>query len=358
MRPAGVVVLTLVVAILAAAVTAGLFLALDDDGGRADGGASRLVAGEPLDIQALLDKAQPSVVTIETGQRSTSSVYGGAGSGLIISDDGLVLTNAHVIDGATTVRVTTSNGSTYEAALVGSSPSDDVALVRLADARGLVAAELGSSDDAAVGDEVVAIGNALNLGGPPSVTQGIVSAKERMIEAPGITLQGLLQTDAAINPGNSGGPLLNAAGQVIGINTAIINDAQNIGFAIPIDAIRPLIADLEQGLGEITPDTAFLGVTTIAVDQVNESALELYGVTADDGVFVSQVVEGSAADEAGVRIGDVIVAVDGEDVVRPTQVQDAVQAGEPGDQLELEIEREGERETLVAVLGSRGTTGN
>nr|WP_249420609.1 trypsin-like peptidase domain-containing protein [Rhabdothermincola salaria] len=333
-----------------------MFLVVDGDDSR--GGASRLVDGEPLDIQALLEKAQPSVVAIETGQRSTTNVYGGAGSGVVVSDDGLVLTNAHVIGGATEMRATTSSGRTYEAELVGSSPADDVALIRLVDASGLVPAELGSSDDAEVGDEVVAIGNALNLGGPPSVTQGIVSAKERVIEAPQITLQGLLQTDAAINPGNSGGPLLNAAGQVIGINTAIINDAQNIGFAIPIDSIRPLLTDLEEGLGQITPDTAFLGVITIAVDQVNPSVLDQYEVESDEGVFVSELVAGSAAVDAGLQLGDVIVAVDGDDVQRPTDVQDAVQARSPGDEIELEIEREGRRLTLSVTLGSRGTTGD
>ena len=152
------------------------------------------------------------MVTLQTGQSSGDAVFGGAGSGVIISDDGLVLTNAHVIAGSTQLRVTLSDGRVFDAELVGSSPDDDIALIRLDGAQGLEPAELGSSDGAAVGDEVVAIGNALNLGGPPSVTRGIVSAKDRVIEAPNVTLRGLLQTDAAINPGNSGGPLLDVAG--------------------------------------------------------------------------------------------------------------------------------------------------
>ena len=134
---------------------------------------------------------------------------------------------------------------------------------------------------------MVAIGNALNLGGPPSVTKGIVSATDRTIEADDVTLDNLIQTDAAINPGNSGGPLLNADGQVVGINTAIIGDAQNIGFAIAIDSIKPLIDDIKDGKGTVTPDTAFLGVSTQDVgDHRDRRAQTQYGVQTTDGAFV------------------------------------------------------------------------
>ena len=351
--PVLVVVVALAAALLSAFVTAALFLALDDDGGS---GAARAGSGA-LDIASLLDRAQPSVVTLQTGQSSGDAVFGGAGSGVIISDDGLVLTNAHVIAGSTQLQVTLSDGRVFDAELVGSSPDDDIALIRLDGAEGLEPAELGSSDGAAVGDEVVAIGNALNLGGPPSVTRGIVSAKDRVIEAPNVTLRGLLQTDAAINPGNSGGPLLDVQGRVIGINTAIISDAQNIGFAIPIDAVRPLIADLEAGRGEITPDTAFLGVVTIAVGQVDAAVLDEYGVRTDAGVFVSDLVPGSAAADGGLELGDVVVAVDGDPMDTPGDLQSTVQAGEPGDRLELDVERGGERRTVVVTLGSRASTG-
>ena len=354
--PLLVVVVALVAALLSAFVTAALFLVLDDDPGS---GAARAGNGNgALDIASLLDRAQPSVVTLQTGQSSGDAVFGGAGSGVIISDDGLVLTNAHVIAGSTRLQVTLSDGRVFDAELVGSSPDDDIALIRLDGARGLEAAELGSSDGAAVGDEVVAIGNALNLGGPPSVTRGIVSAKDRVIEAPNVTLRGLLQTDAAINPGNSGGPLLDVQGRVIGINTAIISDAQNIGFAIPIDAVRPLIADLEAGRGEITPDTAFLGVVTIAVGQVDAEVLDEYGVRTDEGVFVSDLVPGSAAADGGLELGDIVVAVDGDAMDTPGDLQSTVQAGAPGDRLELDVERGGERRTIVVTLGSRAATGD
>ena len=141
------------------------------------------------------------------------------------------------------------DGSEHAATLVGASPDDDIAIIQVQDVDDLVPAELGSSDDLQVGDEVIAIGNALNLGGEPSVTRGIVSAKDRDLTAEGVDLEDLIQTDAAINPGNSGGPLVNAAGQVVGMNTAIVADAQNIGFAIAIDAARPIIEDLKAGEG-------------------------------------------------------------------------------------------------------------
>jgi S1-C subfamily serine protease len=185
-----------------------------------------------------------------------------------------------------------------------------------------------------------------------------VSAKDRVIEAPTVTLRGLLQTDAAINPGNSGGPLLDVGGRVIGVNTAIISDAQNIGFAIPIDAVRPLIAELEAGRGEITPNTAFLGVVTIAVEQVDAQVLDQYDVGAEEGVFVSDLVPGSAAADAGLELGDVVLAVDGEALRTPGDLQSTVQAGAPGDGLALDIERAGERRTVAVTLGSRAATGD
>ncbi len=239
-------------ALVAAIVTGALFLTFDrNDTPAAAPPSSRLEGSSGLDIQALLAKAQPSVVTIHTDESSAAGGQnGGAGTGVIVSADGDILTNAHVVARAQTVRVTLDDGTEYPADVVGSFPDADVALVHVQGASDLTPAELGNSSEARVGDEVVAIGNALNLGASPSVTRGIISALDRIIEAPDVTLRGLIQTDAAINPGNSGGPLLDAAGEVIGINTAIAADAQNIGFAIPIDDIKPLIDELRQGRGD------------------------------------------------------------------------------------------------------------
>jgi S1-C subfamily serine protease len=217
---------------------------------------------------------------------------------------------------------------------------------------GLAPATLGSSDAVLVGDEVLAIGNALDLGGEPSVTRGIVSAKDRSIHEAGISLDNLIQTDAAINPGNSGGPLVNARGEVVGINTAIIPDAQNIGFSIAIDSIKPLIEDIKAGKGEIKTEAAFLGVSSRSVTEVLPDVLDQFGVTAGSGAFIDEVVPGSGADDANLQEGDVIVEIDGEAVDTSDEVRAAVRSHEPGDRIEITIERNGERQVVRATLGS------
>ena len=203
------------------------------------------------DVRSVVEKAQASVVAIEFN--TTTSVRGrtvqgsGAGSGVIISGNGLVLTNAHVVENATNLKVTLSDGSKYDATIIGSDTTQDIALIQLQNASNLPAATLGSSADLQVGDGVVAIGNALDLDGSLTVTSGIVSAKDRSLSnSDGSTLAHLIQTDAAINSGNSGGPLLNMAGQVVGINTAIIQNSQNLGFSIAIDSVKPLIESLQK----------------------------------------------------------------------------------------------------------------
>jgi putative serine protease PepD len=355
-------VVGVVSAVIASLITGGLFLTFTDTGDQGQvtsdrGPAPTLVA--PLDIYGLLEKAQPSVVSIRTDVSSSSGTTPfGAGSGVIISEDGLVLTNAHVIAGSSSMTVTLYDGHEAAATLVGSFPDDDIALIRLSEPGDVTPAVLGNSADIVVGDPVVAIGNALNLGGPPSVTEGIVSAKDRNIQTSDGTLRNLIQTDAAINPGNSGGPLLNAQGQVVGINTAIIDDAQNIGFAIAIDLLKPLIEDLKEGRGAITPESPFLGVSTQALGDVTDAVLERYGVTADEGAFVSDVVPGSGAAEAGLQPGDVIVAIDGEPVTSSTDVGAIIRNREAGEMITIEIERQGEPQTITATLKSRAETGN
>jgi S1-C subfamily serine protease len=306
-----------------------------------------------LDIQAILSAVQPSVVAIETSQTTTRGVFEGAGSGIVLSEDGLVLTNAHVIGGSSDITVVLFDGTRHQATLVGSFPADDLALVQVP-ATDLVPATLGSSDALQVGDEVIAIGNALNLGGPPTVTRGIVSAKDRDLDAQGVRLEGLIQTDAAINPGNSGGALVNAAGEVVGVPTAILRDAQNLGFAIPIDLARPLIEQLKAGNGAITPNTAFLGITSTDVSGITSVVRDRFAIELDEGAFVTEVLPDSAAAEAGIEAGDVIVEVDGNVITGSRDVQDAVRAREPGDEVEVRIVREGEELTVAATLGRRG----
>ena len=287
-----------------------------------------------LDVGAVLDAVEGAVADIQaSGPRQA-----GQGTGIVYTADGLVLTNAHVVEGATAVTVTTTRDrQPRRATVVGTDPDNDVAVLRVEDTDGLVVAQLGRSADTRVGEDVVAIGNALGLRGDPSVTRGIVSALDRTIG----DLAGLLQTDAAINSGNSGGPLVNAAGQVIGINTAIAvqNNAQNIGFAIPIDRAKA-IADRLVG-GEAASPIGFLGVTTSDNTQ---------GTT---GATVIEVTAGSPADEAGLRSGDVIVAVGDDAVSGAAALSRLVAEQPPGSTIELTVIRDGGERKLQATLGRR-----
>lgn len=287
-----------------------------------------------LDVAAVLAAVEGAVADIQaSGPRQA-----GQGTGIVYTADGLVLTNAHVVEGATQVTVTTTGDrQARRATVVGTDPSNDVAVLRLDNTEGLVVAQLGRSADTRVGEDVVAIGNALGLRGDPSVTRGIVSALDRTIG----DLTGLLQTDAAINSGNSGGPLVNAAGQVIGINTAIAvqNNAQNIGFAIPIDRAKS-IADRLVG-GDAASPVAFLGVST-----TDNTA----GTT---GATIAEVTAGSPADDAGLRAGDVVVAVGDDRVSGAASLSRLVGERTPGSKVELTIIRGGDERKIEATLGTK-----
>jgi putative serine protease PepD len=273
---------------------------------------------------------------------------------MVIEPGGLVLTIAHVIEGATSISVTLADGSRRPADLVGSLPQDDVALVQIRDGGTFPVVQLGASSTMEVGDDVVAVGNALNLGESPTVTTGILSATGRTVGAEGgITLDQLLQTDAAINPGNSGGPLVDARGMVIGVNTAIAGGAENIGFALSIDAVKPLVDDLKAGGGDVRGRAA-LGVSTLDIDGVAPDVLERLGIERDDGAFVVTVLPGSGAAEAGIEPGDVIVAVDGRRLDDAAALTEAIGDLEPGEEVPITVEREGTEETFTATLGSRG----
>jgi S1-C subfamily serine protease len=306
-------------------------------------GAGKLLpSGTPLDIHALIDKVGPSVVSIEIDQ-GTNRVA--AGSGVVVSDDGLIVTNAHVVSltdqfGRTlrnaSVKVRLADGTERVAKILGTEPDKDIALVKVEDASGLKAAEIGDSNALQVGDDVVALGNALNLGPTPTVTRGIISAKDRELEVDaGLTLVGLLQTDAAINHGNSGGALVNASGQVIGINSAGIPDAQNLGFAIASATFQPLIEKLKTAPPAATRPV--LGVTT---------------TPSVDGVVISGVTVDSGAEAAGLQDGDLIVAVDGKPITTQTELGAAIRARKPGDVIKVEYDRGGQKKTVSATLGS------
>jgi S1-C subfamily serine protease len=304
-----------------------------------------------LDIQKILDIARPSVVTIQTG--GPNSLFGSAGTGVVISEDCLILTNAHVIEGAGgDITVRFNDGTSASAKLVGASTGDDIALIQ-ANQAGLTPAKLGSSANLLVGDPVVAIGNALNLGGDPSVTSGIVSAKDRQISEGAVSLDNLIQTDAAINPGNSGGPLVNANGEVVGINTAIIQGAQNIGFSIAIDSVEDLIAKLKAGGGDLTPNTPVLGVTTVDVSSpdIPQEFKDQFKITAEQGAIVGSVDPKSGAGTAGIKVADVVTEFDGQAVTSSTQLTKLVRERKPGDKVKVTVERKGKPTSFTVTLG-------
>jgi S1-C subfamily serine protease len=355
-------------ALVAAAVAGGIVAATDDgDSVRSVAPAitreSSRLAGEQLEIAEVLDSVEHGVVSIKVAGPSSNAFGTGrfqaAGSGMIIDSTGLILTNAHVVSGATNITVVLFDGREVPADLVGSSPSNDVALVHARNVSGLDVVKLGDSSALQVGDAVVAVGNALNLGATPTVTTGIVSALHRTLDddSGNIHLQDLIQTDAAINHGNSGGPLVDASGEVVGINTAIAGEgAQNIGFAISVNQVKPLIDKLRSGGGEVRGG-AFLGVSSSDVSDVVPQVRERFNVDRDSGAFVTQVVPGSAADSAGLQAGDVIFEVDGRKVSGAASLASIVQDQSPGDKVQVKFDRDGKERTITVTLGSRGVRG-
>jgi S1-C subfamily serine protease len=351
-RPWGVAAVGALLGALIASVVSVTAMSLDDD--RVITRPAVTSPDGAMDVRAILEDVEESVVTIEASVSSQGALFEGAGTGVVLSAEGLIMTNAHVIAQSDGITVRAFDGAEYEARLVGSEPGNDLAVIQAEGAHGMVPAELGSSDELLVGEPVIAIGNALNLGGQPSVTTGIVSATNRTIDGPDGRLSDLIQTDAAINPGNSGGPLVDSTGAVVGINTAIIENSQNIGFSIAIDSARPIIEDLQQGNGAITPDTPRLGVTTVPVDTVAEEVRERFDISTDEGAFVVEVTPDSGAADAGIEQGDVIVAVDGEAITSNEQLGDIVRDHEPGDTIEITVERDGEEQTVTAEIGRQG----
>jgi len=341
----------LVGALVAGAIVA---IAVDDDSAPTGAGATAVVLrpsdriSHTGDIAEILKAAVPAVVAIVDDGGPDSG--GAAGTGFVISSDGVIVTNNHVVEGAREIQAVFSDGTTRDATVLGRNPPSDLAVVKV-DATDLVTIALGDSDRAQVGDDVVAIGNALALQGGLTVTRGIISGLHREVGTnTGSALEDVLQTDAAINPGNSGGPLVDAEGRVIGINTAIADpgSAQNVGFAIPISNARVIIDQLRRG-----HQPAQLGVKTIDVDQAK---VDGHPVEVDDGAYVQDVTSGSPADRAGIRSGDVVVAVDGNDVASAAALGGVIRQHKPGDEVTIELDRKGDSITVHATLGEAPTS--
>lgn len=271
----------------------------------------------------------------------------GAGSGVIIDSQGYIVTNNHVVEGASSIKVTLGDGRTLDATLIGEDPWTDLAVVKIQGENFPTASLLRNAlSQSQVGDKVIAVGNALALPGGPTVTEGIVSNLGRSIEEPnGVVLYDLIQTSAAINPGNSGGPLVNMAGQVIGINTAIASNAQGIGFAISTNTVIPVTESLISRGYVVRP---YLGVS---MQTVTPSVASQWGLDVDHGVLITSVGTGSPAYQAGLRRGDVIIRFAGQEVTTSEELRLAIQKKNIGDQVEIVLMRGSNQLTLQATLG-------
>ena len=266
----------------------------------------------------------------------------GKGSGFIVSKEGYILTNNHVVEDADKIKVTMLDGRTFDAKKVGQDPTFDLAVIQIK-AKDLPVLQLGDSSATEVGEQVVAIGNP--HGFENTVTAGIISAKNRTLQAPGINFQGFLQTDAAINPGNSGGPLIDLNGNVIGINTAIVPYAQGIGFAIPVNMAKQIMDDLIKH-GEVR--RGWLGVT---VQPLTASLVEAYKIPTKEGSIVADVQKGSPAEKFGLKRGDVIISVGDSKVKNSEDVVFAVRNRLAGEKVPFEIYRDGKKMTVEVTLG-------
>ena len=326
----------------------------------ADGNTASFVEGSVADV---VDKVSQSVVSIVTsvkgmsyfGQSYESSA---AGTGVIVSQDGYILTNKHVIEGASTISVILDDGTTYKDVEVAAVDAlNDIAFLKIKDVSDLPAATLGDSKTITVGQQVIAIGNALGQY-QNTVTSGIVSGTGRSVTATDSTgtlseqLSDMIQTDAAINSGNSGGPLVNAAGEVIGINTATGSGVENIGFAIPISAVKGMLKQLiETG----TTERAYIGVYSV---EITPAVAKEYNLPVTEGAYLynsakySAVVTGSPADKAGLKNKDIITAVNGVKIGTSGSLSTLLGEYKPGDIVQLTVVRDGKEIAINVTLGS------
>ena len=318
------------------------------------------ITAEESSIATVAERVEPSVVSIVTKTRSSSPYMAAgqaAGTGIIVSKDGYVMTNNHVLDSASNVSIVDNNGELYEdVTIIGRDPLNDIAFLKIKSDKTFTPATLGNSSTIRVGQQVVAIGNALGQYSN-TVTSGIISGTGRPITADTASgdtesLTDLIQTDASINPGNSGGPLVNMAGQVIGINTAIVEDANGIGFAIPINATKGILAGVLEN-GKIS--RSYLGVNylTITPDVARE-----YKLPVNSGAYIfatgtaNPVVSGSPADKAGLRSGDIITKINDETIGKQGSLSSILGEYRPNDKITITYLRDGKERTTQLTLGA------
>ena len=277
-------------------------------------------------------------------RRSQSS-----GSGVIISEDGYIVTNNHVVAGADDIKISLNNKETYTAELIGTDPSTDLALIKI-DADGLEYLEMGNSDNVRVGEWVLAVGNPFNL--ESTVTAGIISATGRNINIlkEQYSIESFIQTDAAVNPGNSGGALVNTDGQLVGINTAIATPTgtyAGYSFAVPVNIVRKVTEDIKKyGIVQ----RGFLGVI---IKDVNGDLADELDLDISTGVYVEELADGGAAAEYGIKEGDVIVEIDGRNIKSSPELQESIGSKRPGDKVAVTVNRKGKNKTLSVTLRNK-----
>jgi serine protease Do len=297
----------------------------------------------------IIEKIAPSVVTILTEWVDYSYFlqpvpYTGAASGIIFRSDGFIATNNHVVENAKTITVILQDGRILQGSLWGADPFTDVAVVKV-EASNLSTATLGNSKSLKLGDEVIAVGNAFDLPGGHTVTSGIVSALGRSIKlSGGIILHDLIQTDAAINPGNSGGPLVNQKGEVVGINTAIVGGAENIGFAVSTNTAKPILEELVRNRMLTWP---WLGVA--AIDLTPAIAFEL-NVSSKEGVLIDEVYSNSPASRAGLRKNDVINKINGQIITSFAELEEIIRKCGIGKSIDVDFIRAGNGQVAKVTL--------
>lgn len=314
------------------------------------------LSSAPTDFIASAESVTSAVVNIKTIQSSNSfdfwgsSSYGtSSGSGVVISADGYIVTNNHVVEGGTKIGVTLSDKREFEAKLIGTDPSTDLALVKI-DAQALPHIRFGNSDSLRVGEWVLAVGNPFNL--ESTVTAGIVSAKGRSIDIleGQDRIESFIQTDAAVNPGNSGGALVNTNGELIGINTAIITRSgryEGYSFAVPSNLVRKVIKDLRD-YGVVQR-----GMLGVFIDNMTSDRAKELGLDAIEGIYVTRVSPGSGADDAGMRKGDVIVSINGAKTKTVPEMQEQVGRYRPGNTISVEFIRNGKKESAKVTLKNK-----
>ena len=316
---------------------------------------------DPKSIEGVANKVSQSVVSIvsksQKGTKYFSSGFGSAsaGTGIIVSENGYILTNKHVVEGSSDISVVTNDGNSYDnVEIITTDPLSDIAILKISNAKGLKAAELGDSKALNIGQQVIAIGNALGEY-DGTVTSGIISGIGRTVNASSDdgatkeTLTDMIQTDAAINSGNSGGPLVNAQGQVVGVNTAVASEAQGIGFAIPISSVKGILKSITEGK---TPNRAYLGANYISV---NPQVQKAYNLNVSKGALIKNrngksVISGSPAQKAGLKDGDIITKIDDIEISKNISLGSLIGEKSAGDKVKITYLRDGKESTSVATL--------